>query len=201
MWNKELYNKISAPTEDLYAFTDCGYLITNWQLSNVGGPSCFKASHLNSVSKQMCPQSELWSQKHNLYSVHSSSRSSTIHLPRPQLLVNKSAQLLCPVHRKTGSQEVNAFIHTSSHFHCSACIALRVLYSTLHFNRLISILHNRTIITDCLTVRYDTAFIALSRSWVFLGFSIVLSQAVYSDPSPRLTPFINSARRSAESHI
>lgn len=92
-------------------------------------------------------------------------------------------------------------ILTSSYFHCSTCIALKGLYLALHFNRPFSILHYRTIITDCLTVRYGSVFIALSWRRVFLGFGIVLSQAAYSDPSLRLTPLINSARCSAESHV
>lgn len=88
-------------------------------------------------------------------------------------------------------------IHTSFHFHCSACIALEALYFTLHFNGLFSILHYRTVITHRPMVRYGSGFIAFPWSWVFLGS---LSQAAYGDPSLGLTPLINSARRSAEPH-
>lgn len=55
----------------------------------------------------------------------------------------------------------------SSHFQCSTCI--EVLYFTLHFNGLFSILYYTTVITHRPMVRYGSSFIAFPWSWVFLS--------------------------------
>lgn len=141
----------------------------------------------------------------NLYSAHSSSRGSTVHLHSDDLTDRSSCSLFVLL-ENSGYQKVilrTPFIHASSHFHCFTftCIALEALYFTLHFNGLFPILHYRTVITHHPTVRYGLAFIAFPWSRVFLSSGIVLSQAAYGDPSLGLTPLINSARRSAEPHV
>ncbi len=136
----------------------------------------------------------------NLYSAHSNSRGPALHL-HSDVLTNRLSCSLSVLLENSGYQKVilqTTYIHTSSHFHCY--IDLEVLYFTLHFNGLFSILHYRTVIIHRPTVRYGSAFIAFPWSRVFLGSGIVLSQAAYGDPSLQLTPLINSARCSAVPH-
>lgn len=131
----------------------------------------------------------------NLYSAHSdSSRSCTAHLHRDDLTNGLSFSFFVLLENSKYQKVILETI--------CICTALVYTYSSHCISiGFFSIFYYSTVITHRPTVRYGSGFIAFPWSRVFVGSSVVLSQAAYGDPSLGLTPLINSPRCCAESHM